>query len=111
MFANRSDQLSWRLHQAVAEALMQNPEKISIAQHHAQRWSHPPATAHQQHWAQAWLPWLHKPLPELCRFLLENSDHAQQMRSSSPFVGILSQKQRMAILKGLEAEENAKATA
>ena len=83
----------------VAEKIDRDPGLLQVAIDNLERWAHmdehvlPPALVEWQELIarHSW--------PELRAILIQDTDEGQRLRSSSPFVGIISEEERMAILK------------
>ncbi|MCE7869928.1 hypothetical protein DYH09_06070 [bacterium CPR1] len=56
---------------------------------------------------QEWLRLLEMPWPQLRSLLLQESDEGQRLRSSAPFCGVLSQEERLALLREYRASPSA----
>lgn len=97
---NIHDRRSLELHRAAADKLRTNPAWLAIARQRVAIWGaqpHPPC--HAELWQQI----LDRPLPQIVAFLVEESELAQELRSSSPFAGILPPQERWAVLKRVQA--------
>jgi len=97
---NFSDSISLALHRAVAFRLRSNPHLIRQAETNLQKWlNRNPNT-------QAWLEWrtiLEKEsLENILKIITAETDEGQRLRSSSPFAGLVSAKERRAIIEYCE---------
>lgn len=95
------DERSRALDEAVVEKLHQDPSLVRRAWENLDRWEiqrgpHPVF----EEWRSI-LRELHG--EDLYRFLTEDSEHANRLRQSSPFAGILSQEERIAVFRRYEA--------
>lgn len=94
------DRRSLALHELVASKLEAQPELLDVVRANLERWigTHP-ATALLE-WARL-LETL--PLPELLALLRSPGDEATRLRQSSPFAGVLTPQERLAILREYES--------
>jgi hypothetical protein len=97
------DAASMAMDRAVAGMLRQRPELVLVAQRNLERWIQQGEVASPH---PAWLEWqelLARLRPgELADFLESDSPRANRLRQSSPFCGILSPTDRLAILEVCE---------
>jgi len=54
-------------------------------------------------WASEWQQLLGRPLPEIQRTLRSDSQHARELRQTSPFVGVVTEQERRRIIETVEA--------
>ena len=93
------DRRSLALHEAVAAKLEAQPELLEVARANLRRWlsTHPAAPLFE---------WSHllqtTPLPKLLVLLRSTSDESARLRQSSPFAGLLTPRERQAILSDHE---------
>jgi len=94
------DRRSLALHDAVATKLEAQPELLQVARANVQRWlrANPAESLHE--WARL-LDTL--PLPALIALLRSADERATRLRQSSPFAGLLSPRERQAILIDYES--------
>src|ERR1051326_4437439 len=91
------------LHAAIARKIRREPELLNIARVNLQRWkcncNHHvrPALTEWKGLIEEW------PLDKLLSFLAEKSEHANRLRQSSPFAGVLSPVERNQIFAEYEA--------
>ncbi len=86
----------------IAERLRLHPEYLSIAKTNLERWM-----AFQKKrgtpYARVFLEWekilSEKTIDEIIQLLLSETQDADRLRSSSPFCGVLTEEERMAIFK------------
>ena len=91
----RLDQRSLALHRRVAEKLAAQPDLIDVARENLRRWQ---ASSDRPSLALAeWVSILDQPLDEIVALLVDPSDDAVRLRQSSPFAGILTEAERLAI--------------
>lgn len=95
----RDQQRSFRLACAIAAHLVTNPERTLESARDFLR-SLPPETARRRgaKWRQRWESLLDGPLDELLIALTADSVESRELRQSSPFIGVLSESERDAIL-------------
>jgi len=91
----RIDRRSLALHRAIAEKLRDNPALVAIAFDNIERWSR--ASGRSQPYWDAWREILHRPLPEILRLLVEESERMTALRQATPFAGVLTPAERWAI--------------
>ncbi len=98
---SRLDERSLALHQRVAEKVLDDPALLERARGNVRRWqesngSLSPALAE---WEQI----LTGSADQVARFLVERSEKATRLRQSSPFTGILTEPERLAIYESHSA--------
>lgn len=94
------DQRSLALHEAVAAKLEARPELLDVARANLQRWLAASPVAALREW-QEFLD--RTSLPDLLALLRSPDEQAARLRQSSPFAGLLSPKERRAILDDYES--------
>ncbi|WP_432262833.1 hypothetical protein [Cupriavidus sp. TMH.W2] len=95
----RLDLRSLALHRMVADKLAANPALLEVAQCNLIRWrEHMRGT-----WLDEWDAYLNGPFDQLLAFLREDSETATRLRQSSPFAGILTEQERLAIYESYSA--------
>jgi hypothetical protein len=95
------DQRSLALHEAVAEKLIAHPELLEVARQNLRRWlaSHPqPALLEWQRALDS------LPLAGVIELLRAPDERATRLRQSSPFAGVLTPRERQAILDRYESQ-------
>ena len=92
------DQRSLALHNLVAEKIRQNPVLLEKAKQTLANWrtSVCPAT---QPYLDEWEQILNADLETCLAAITEDSEHANALRQSSPFCGILSHQERFEFLR------------
>ncbi len=93
---NIHDRRSLELHRAAVRRLREDPIRLQRARQRVAAWR---AGKSPPHYAERWKEILDRPLPRILAFMVEESDLAQELRSCSPFAGILTPQERWAILK------------
>ena len=90
------DRRSLALHDAIAAKIEADPGLVDVARGNLLRWI-------GQRPSRALLEWLElldrTPVPEVARLLRSQGERAARLRQSSPFAGILTPQERMAILR------------
>lgn len=104
---NRPDRRSLALHRAVAEKLGRQPELWAKVETNLARMCAGRADGLVRPWGLRWQQRLQSPADQVLGFICEDSPLAQQYRSSSPFAGLLTAKERAAILATVEDETRA----
>lgn len=97
------DQRSLALDQAIADKLQQQPELLEKARANLQRWiqqQQPAVPSVFREWQRILDTWTIENILDLLR---SSNQEARRLRQSSPFCGILSQEERIAIFKAYEA--------
>lgn len=93
----RSDKRSLAMHRAIVKRLHENPELWDVPLQNIERWA-----------AQGYMPVSHRvwfeiltswPREKIIKLLLSRSQRATQLRSCSPFTGIISQDKRNQIFE------------
>jgi hypothetical protein len=95
--ANFSDLLSLMVHRLAAERLRSEPRLLEKAKANLERWlSKNPSIA-------AWLEWKEilesESLENILKIITAETDESQRLRSSSPFVGLITDEERRKIIK------------
>jgi hypothetical protein len=97
---NFSDLVSLALHQLVAVRLRSNPLLIEKAKSNLQNWLDKTSNV------TAWIEWKTiletKSLEVVLEILTTETDEGQRLRSSSPFVGLVTVQERKAIIEYCE---------
>lgn len=92
-------------HQAIAERLRLAPRRaIDFALGNIARWSREYAPGHQPEWLIEWRQLLTGPLAALIEALTADTEQATRLRTSSPFVGLLTYEERIEILERIQPE-------
>jgi hypothetical protein len=92
---SRLDERSLALHRLVAEKVLADPALLDKARVNVRRWQESdggPSFALAE-----WERILSGPADQVARFLVERSEKATRLRQSSPFTGILTQDERLAV--------------
>ena len=100
------DARSLAMHRLVAEKIRANPDLFQKAQATLARWRHTVCPSSQPY-LQEWERLMHQG-PDACLAIaLEESEHADALRQSSPFAAILSHQERFTFLKAWSREHAA----
>jgi hypothetical protein len=91
----RIDRRSLALHRAIADKVRAEPALLAIAFDNLERWSKENGRS-QPYW-DAWREILKRPLEEVLRLMVEESERMAAMRQANPFAGILTPRERWAI--------------
>ncbi|MGH9658964.1 MAG: hypothetical protein ACRD96_10505 [Bryobacteraceae bacterium] len=91
----RIDERSRALHRAIAEKLSRQPDLLQRARENLDRWMASGGSA-MPYW-RTWQQILDRPLPEILKLLVEDSEQMTALRQSSPFAGILTPRERWRI--------------
>jgi hypothetical protein len=97
------DRRSLALHEAVAGKLQQQPDLLQKAKTNLTRWiqqRQPTIPAVLREWQRILETW---PIEKILELLRSSDQEARRLRQSSPFCGILSAEERVAIFKEYEA--------
>ena len=93
---NLPDLISLALHHAVAFRLRSNPHLIQKAKSNLNGWLSKNPNV------QAWLEWQtileNESLKSVLEIITAETDEGQRLRSSSPFVGLITKEERKAII-------------
>jgi hypothetical protein len=97
------DQRSLALHRAIAQKLCDQPKLLQRAKTTLERWMQPRQPAVPQvllEWQEILNLW---PLEKVLELLTSADERARRLRQSSPFCGILSPAERLAVFKEYES--------
>lgn len=81
-------------HQAIAELLVSDQSLVARARARVESWRD--SETHPQ-WIESWSALLARPLEELCRALVDPSEHMTALRQMTPFAGALDARTRWAL--------------
>ena len=97
------DKRSLEMAKIVVERIDANPELINVAYENFERWRTDPG-GKLRPCRQEWKELLdERPWSEVRAILLDESDEGQRLRSSHPFVGIVTEAERHRIIKAFPA--------
>ena len=96
------------LGQAVAELLLRDPDRV-LEMARSNLVSMQALHAHREgkHRLHEWSALLNGPVSSIADVLRSPEPHACELRQNSPFAGVLSQHQRLAVLASFRAAEDA----
>lgn len=90
-------------HQLIADRLCDNPQTvIAHARANLKRWSKQYSDTEFPIWFLQWQALLDKPVDEIASVLTSTKPEDIQLRSSSPFAGVLTAKERWALIKNIQ---------
>jgi len=93
------DQRTLAFHQKAAEILLEHPERLNDVHETLYNWGKLEGTQ-AQGWALKWLELINGlTVSEVAKLIVEESEQADFIRKSSPFAGLLSEEERMTIIK------------
>ena len=81
----------------VVERIDADPSEFNVAHENLERWRRLHGTLSRA--SEEWEQILKRPWCEIREILLEDSDEGQRLRSSHPFVGIVTEEERLEIMK------------
>ena len=96
------DARSLAMHCRIAQKIARDPDLLSKARANLKRWSaksEEPAPRYLQEWQQI----LERPWPEIAELITSMSEDATRLRSSSPFAGVLTARERDQIYEAFRA--------
>lgn len=92
------------MHRLMVAKVRERPELFGILQRNLTRWKETAAPGNRPY-LDAWQALVDEG-PEACfRMALEASDRGQAMRQSSPFAGVLTDRERWSFLRSWEGDE------
>ena len=91
----RLDERSLALHRLVVEKLRADPSLLDRVRENLARWSRDVRGS----WIDEWSEIIDGPFDALLSFLVEDSERAVRLRQSSPFTGVLDQRERMEVYR------------
>ena len=93
------DARSLELHRLIAARLRREPELLDRVRRTLLRWRDPANPSRAEPYLAEWERLLSSGIEPLLAAAVEDSERAAALRQCSPFVGILSPKERFAFLK------------
>jgi hypothetical protein len=97
-----AEQRSLALHKRIAELIDDDPSIVATAQRRVARWlDGTERFAASPEYARRWKSLLSGPQRRLLEALRSDSEESRALRQSSPFAGVLSERERHAILEGV----------
>lgn len=94
----KHDRLSLALHAAIKRELLSDPERVlTVAKNNLERWRCNYIDVSK--WMSDWTEILHHGVSAVVKVLDGEDEVSTHLRSSSPFTGIISQKERAVIIK------------
>lgn len=92
-----SDFRSLEIHKLIAKKIEKEPYLVKKAIANIDNWKK--NNKNPQPYLDEWVTHIDKGLEHLLMFLVSETDEAQRLRSSSPFVGIITKDERVKIFK------------
>lgn len=99
------DERSLAFDRLIAEKLQRDPTLIEKARANLARWQQTTDFRSAPDLLE-WQRLLDQPLPKLLAVLAASDEHATRLRQSSPFCGILTPAERLAIIREYHARES-----
>jgi hypothetical protein len=99
-----SDRFAWLLHRAVLDQLLASPEVVLAAAHARviRQQARDASGSERELWSE-WEILLGRPIEELAGALIGLDERAKQLRSTTPFVGVIDADRRLALLEASKA--------
>ena len=98
---DRLDEIRRRTHLAIVAKIDADPALLDLPQRNIQRWT---AMWGYLHPAYAeWLGILELPWPQVRHLLVSDDENSKRLRQSTPFVGVLSPRERRTIHESVPA--------
>lgn len=91
------DRRSLEMHRLIAAKIRAEPELFVIASRNIERWSH--TATRSRAYLDEWSRILSAGMAAALAFATEDSEHATELRQSTPFAGVLSAQERWEFLK------------
>ncbi len=95
------DARSLAMHRLIAEKLQRDPALLRRAEATLTRWR-AAGDGSTRVYDDEWMRVLRQGLPATLRLMLDESEHGDTLRQSSPFAGILTPRERFAFLRAWE---------
>ena len=92
---SRIDERSLAMHRLIAAKVRADPALLDKARDNVRRWQESEGSPKLA--LAEWEHLLGGPVSQVTQFIAERSDHATRLRQSSPFAGILTEAERLAI--------------
>jgi hypothetical protein len=97
-----AERRSLAIHSEIARRLVDDPSLLEHARAVLQKWREEKLIA--TYYADEWERRFEGPLADLARFLASDAEDARALRQASPFVGIVSPRERWKIWRDVRAE-------
>lgn len=92
-------------HVAMAERLRADPHTVlDHVRGNTERWAASFVSGHRPNWLLEWQQLLTGPLDALIATMTADTDAAARLRATSPFVGLLTEQERLEILRRVDPE-------
>ncbi|MFM0140587.1 hypothetical protein [Caballeronia grimmiae] len=92
------DRRSLEMHRLIAAKIRANPALLARASNNIERW-HSMSKRGPHHHLVEWAALIEQGMDVVLAFATEDSEHATELRQSSPFAGILTQTERLEFLR------------
>ena len=96
------DARSLAMHCKIAQKITRDPELLNKAKANLERWR-AKAQDPEPHYLREWAQILERPWPEIAELITSMSEDATRLRSSSPFAGVLTAREREQIYEAFRA--------
>lgn len=94
----RAEARSLAYHRVVAERLVTDPSLVTRARERVRSWTeHQPATPYVREWEAV----LRRSPDAIAAFLVDEGEHATELRQSTPFAGALEPRERWRIWRSV----------
>ena len=91
--------IDWRsrdFHRLIASRISSDPSLLEVARNNIRRWRElARGRKKEPYYLSAWEKELEKGVEHVLSFMVDDSEYATQLRQSSPFAGIISQRERI----------------
>lgn len=95
-FERREDRVTYELHRAIAKKLIDDPDRVlALMPVNLARLRGRVLGSLGQRWIDQWEAAAKGPVWELVRLMLGEDENSKELRQNSPFVGVLSQDERL----------------
>jgi len=98
------DERSLAFDRLTARKLAADPSLVEKARDNVNRWLKTSSPRNRKVLLE-WQEILSRPIDQIIGVLLDESEEGKRLRQSSPFAGVLSQEERMAILKDFQSRD------
>jgi transcriptional regulator with XRE-family HTH domain len=95
-FSRREDRVAFELHRAVAQKLIDDPQAVlAVVPENIEKLRRRVLGDLGQQWLEQWQSASRGPVWELIHLMLGEDDNSMELRQNSPFLGVLSQDERL----------------
>lgn len=104
----REERVSYELHRAVAEKVIEDPQQVlSQARSNLQKMLARTRGAHAAGWIHEWEALVSGDIPHLVEVMLRPDERSIDLRQMSPFAGVLTQEERLVAIHKAQKAANA----